>query len=199
MKRLILRILHLPRRIHSELLLLANPWLFRLNGISLGKKAHIAGRVFINNFGTIAVGERFNMYSGIGQTSLGANRQSSLLCWQGGFIKIGNDVGISDSTLSASVGITIGDHVRIGSGCLLHDSNAHSLRAEHRRWPEVKSDVVMQPIVIGNDVFIGARCIIQKGVTIGSGSIVAAGSVVACDIPANEIWGGNPARFIKNA
>lgn len=52
------------------------------------------------------------------------------------------------------------------------------------------------PIKIEDDVFIGARTIITKGVTIGAKSIVAAGSVVVCNIPSGEIWGGNPAKFI---
>ena len=51
---------------------------------------------------------------------------------------------------------------------------------------------------IGNHVFIGTRCIITKGVTIGDKSIVAAGSVVVSDIPSGEVWGGNPAQFIRN-
>lgn len=52
-------------------------------------------------------------------------------------------------------------------------------------------------MVIEDNVFIGARCIILKGVTIGENSIVGAGSVVTKSIPANEIWAGNPAKFIR--
>ena len=68
---------------------------------------------------------------------------------------------------------------------------------------EIKSDVLeiqnakTAPIRIGNHVFIGARCIIGKGITIGEKSIVAAGSVVTKNIPPKEMWGGNPAKFIK--
>ena len=54
-----------------------------------------------------------------------------------------------------------------------------------------------RPVVIEHDAFIGAGSIILSGVTIGANSVVAAGSVVSRSIPANEIWGGNPARFIK--
>lgn len=44
---------------------------------------------------------------------------------------------------------------------------------------------------------MGAYCIILKGVTIGDNSVIGAGSVVTRDVPANEVWAGNPARFMK--
>ena len=50
---------------------------------------------------------------------------------------------------------------------------------------------------IGNDVWIGARCLIKGGVSIGTGAVIGMGSVVTHDIPPYEIWAGNPARFIK--
>ncbi|WP_302847835.1 CatB-related O-acetyltransferase [Azotobacter beijerinckii] len=50
---------------------------------------------------------------------------------------------------------------------------------------------------MGNDVWIGANVSLMPGVTIGDGSVVATASVVTKDIPAYEIWGGNPAKFIK--
>ena len=53
------------------------------------------------------------------------------------------------------------------------------------------------PIVVGNDVWIGACAIIMSGVTIGDGAIVAAGSVVTKDVPPYTLVGGNPAKFIK--
>lgn len=53
------------------------------------------------------------------------------------------------------------------------------------------------PVIIEDNAFIGARSIILKGVTIGANSIIGAGSVVTKSIPANEIWAGNPAKFIR--
>lgn len=53
-------------------------------------------------------------------------------------------------------------------------------------------------IVVGNDVWIGRESVIMPGVTIGDGAIVAAYSVVARDVPAYTVVGGNPATFIKN-
>lgn len=50
---------------------------------------------------------------------------------------------------------------------------------------------------IGNDVWIGAKCLIKGGVTIGDGAIIGMGSVVTHDVPPYEIWAGNPARCIR--
>ena len=52
--------------------------------------------------------------------------------------------------------------------------------------------------VIGNDVWIGAKCLVKGGVTIGDGAIIGMGSVVTHDVPPYEIWGGNPARKIRD-
>ena len=61
-------------------------------------------------------------------------------------------------------------------------------KTDHPKTAEVK---------IGNNVFIGANTIVLKGVTIGDRSIIGAGSVVTKNIPEDEIWGGNPAKFIR--
>lgn len=52
-------------------------------------------------------------------------------------------------------------------------------------------------IVIGENVFIGAGTTVLKGVRIGDNAVIGSCSVVTRDVPDNEIWGGNPARFIK--
>jgi acetyltransferase-like isoleucine patch superfamily enzyme len=54
-----------------------------------------------------------------------------------------------------------------------------------------------KPVRIEDGAFIGTNAIICKGVTIGKESIVAAGAVVVKSIPPGEIWGGNPAKFIR--
>jgi len=50
---------------------------------------------------------------------------------------------------------------------------------------------------IGNDVWIGAKCLVKSGVTIGDGAVIGMGSVVTKNIPSYEIWGGNPAKLIR--
>ena len=55
------------------------------------------------------------------------------------------------------------------------------------------------PICIEDEVWIGTHVIVLPGVTIGKGAIIAAGSVVNKNVPAYEIWGGSPARFLQKA
>ncbi|MCB0751466.1 MAG: acyltransferase [Ignavibacteriae bacterium] len=112
-------------------------------------------------------------------------------------IDIGNNVGISSSLFYSLDKIIIEDNVLIGGGCQILDNDFHSLMYEDRVIygdREVKSS----PILVKEGAFIGTSSIILKGVTIGERSIVAAGSVVVKSIPDNQIWGGNPAKFIRN-
>lgn len=112
----------------------------------------------------------------------------------GAQIVIGNNVGISGCQITAYDSITICDNVMIGSGCVICDSDAHPIS------PKKRHDVTFTrtaPIFIEKDVFIGARCIILKGVRIGAGAVIGAGSVVTKDIPPMSIYAGNPAQFIR--
>ena len=79
----------------------------------------------------------------------------------------------------------------------LIDTDAHNMDYLSRR-EQCTDWGATAPIVIEDDAFIGMNCIILKGVTIGSRSIIAAGSVVTRSIPADCIAGGNPARVIRN-
>lgn len=108
-------------------------------------------------------------------------------------INIGNNVGISGATISSDSAITIGNNVLIGSGVLITDSDAHSINPKFR---SDKSKIMSSPIMIEDDVFIGARSIVLKGVRIGKGALIGAGSVVSKDVEAFAIVAGNPAKKI---
>lgn len=110
-------------------------------------------------------------------------------------IKIGNGSGIG-ANCSIPTGVTIGENVMMGIDILMftnehrHDDITIPMGAQGR--------TEVEPIVIEDDVWIGSRSLIMKGVHIGHGAIIAAGSVVTKDVPPYEIWGGNPAHFLKS-
>ena len=110
-------------------------------------------------------------------------------------IIIGNNVGISGCTIKAMELVKIGNNVLIGSGALISDNDSHPLLSNDRGdYTKTRH----KPIIIEDDVFIGARAIINKGVTIGRGAIVGAGAVVTKDVPSFMVVGGNPARILKS-
>ena len=104
---------------------------------------------------------------------------------------------MSGVSITCRNNIHIGDDVLIGGGTVIMDSDMHSLDWHLRCTPG--HDVInakCSPVIIGNNVFIGANCIIGKGVEIGDKSIIAAGSVVIKSIPPFSIAGGNPCKVI---
>lgn len=120
-----------------------------------------------------------------------------LLIQKDGNLIIGDNSGLNGVMIYCSNSIEIGKYVNIGGSCRISDSNHHPLNYISRRenrYDEIKSS----PIKIEDDVFIGANCIIGKGVTIGARSIISAGSVVIKDIPSDVIAGGNPCKVIKS-
>ena len=91
-------------------------------------------------------------------------------------------------------GIEIGDETLIASGCIFVDHD-HGRQCKE---PMNRQESVIQPISIGRNVWIGANAVVLKGVTIGEGAVVAAGAVVTKAIPAGEIWGGVPAKPMRD-
>jgi acetyltransferase-like isoleucine patch superfamily enzyme len=89
--------------------------------------------------------------------------------------------------------IKIGSGVLVGMNVLIINSDFHPLQIHNR----IDKNVISKPIVIGNNVFIGANSIILKGVTIGQNSVIGAGSVVTHNISSNSVVAGNPAKVIK--
>lgn len=172
----------------------------RLNGISYGNGINIVGPIFIyrGNNTNVRMGNNFHVTSGIGLNPLSRNIQTMFHIKQDASLCIGNNVGISSSCIWANKSITIGDNVNIGGDCIIMDSDIHSIDYRYRRDPIIDSiNSKSDPVIIEDDVFIGTRCIILKGVHIGARSIIAAGSVVTKSIPEDCIAGGNPCIVIK--
>jgi virginiamycin A acetyltransferase len=114
-----------------------------------------------------------------------------------GDITIGSHCYINPScVLYSGTGITMGDYVLIGPGCSIVPAN-HEIG---------RTDVVIRKqgfmpskggVVIEDDVWLGANCVVLDGTHIETGAVIAAGSVVAGRITARAVWGGNPCRLIR--
>lgn len=114
---------------------------------------------------------------------------------EGATLVIEDGSGLNGALVYVTDSVFIGKNVKIGGGTKIFDTDFHPLSFEIRRTSN--NGTKSAPIFIEDDVFIGTSCLILKGVHIGARSIVAAGSVVVKSIPSDEIWGGNPAKFIK--
>ena len=172
-----------------------NNIIFRVYNVKF-KSFNFCGKIFIRNSGSISIGENFKFNSGINCNPIGGDTICRLISTNKGNIIIGNNVGISNSTIWSNKQIVIEDNVLIGGSCKLWDTDFHSIDFNLRNTKHDSGNV--KPILVKKNVFIGASSIVLKGVTIGENSIIAANSLVSKNIPANEIWGGNPIKFIKN-
>jgi maltose O-acetyltransferase len=109
-------------------------------------------------------------------------------------IEVGAGTSISNNVqVIAESRVSIGARCLIGDGVLIMDSDAHNLSpgGRHDQAP------LISPVYIEDNVFIGSRVIILKGVTIGKDSVIGAGSVVIRSIPPGVIAAGNPAKVIR--
>lgn len=154
--------------------------------------------VIVARGGTFSIGKNFAMNNGIKGNPIGCYERCTFFVDRGAVLTIGENVGMSQAALICHKSIIIGNNVKIGGGVCIYDTDFHSLDPVIRRSSEDLKNRAEKPVVIGNDVFIGAKSIILKGVTIGENSVIGAGSVVTKSVPANQIWAGNPAKFIRN-
>ena len=89
--------------------------------------------------------------------------------------------------------------VEFGDDCML-GPGVHVYTATHPLDPAERASGLEygEPVVVGDDVWVGGGAVVTPGVTIGDGAVVAAGAVVVDDVPANVAVGGNPARVVRD-
>jgi len=122
-----------------------------------------------------------------------------------GRVEIGDRCFIGASHLICHTAITLKDDVIVSWGVTIVDHDSHALELEHRRhdvtdWARGKKNwlhVKVSPVTIESGVWIGFDVSVLKGVTIGTGSVIAANSVVTRDVPPYTVVAGNPARVIR--
>lgn len=106
-------------------------------------------------------------------------------------ITVGRNVFInSGCCFQDQGGVTLGDHVLVGHQVVF-------ATLDHDLDPARRAGMTPAPIVVKDNVWIGAHATILAGVTIGENAVVAAGAVVTRDVPANTVVGGVPAKVIK--
>ena len=188
--------------LYRILLLLITPFSNFINlcylkywGVNVGHKVQVFGRLNILNMNNITIGDGTRIISGK-RNLVGHYQQTSLQTGQEGTITIGENCGISNAVIISQNAITIDEQVYIGGGCCLYDNDFHSVDFNERiNNPTV---IPSSPIHICRGAFIGGHSIILKGVTIGEYAVIAAGSVVTKNVAPSEIWGGVPAKRLKN-
>lgn len=142
----------------------------------VGKSPLIHGR------GEIIAGKNLSLRSVSIPIELYANKGARII--------LGNNVRINNGVIiSAQLGIYIGNNTLIADQAIVYDTDWHGIDGQETK---------ISPVTIGNNVWIGTRAVILKGVKIGDNSIIGAGSVVTKNVPENSLFAGNPARYIRH-
>src|ERR1041385_1563362 len=156
-------------------------WFLR-HATRVGARVRVFGTPVIQNSGTLVVGDRVRLISTIATLEVSIGPEGTLEIGDQTFINYGTSIG-------ATKHVRIGPRCNIGSHVMMIDNDFHRLEPERR--PEVPPS---GPIVLEENVWLGSRVIVLRGVTIGAHSAIGAGSVVVDDVPSRSLAVGVPAR-----
>lgn len=169
--------MYFPKSKFGENIVLHGSPLFRLLGA-----AEFGGNLIFRN------ATRYN--------PAGINKKCSIYVAPGARLRIGDFSGFSGCSIYCARSVDIGKYCNFGVNVFIWDTDFHPLEYEKRRTHDVDA-INSQPVVIGDDVFVGGNSLILKGARIGDRAVIGAGSVVTGNVPNDELWAGNPARFIR--
>lgn len=151
----------------------------------IGSRVRLRGRPKIANHGRMVVGDRVQLVSDTATLELVAEYDGELVIGSRSLINFGCSIVATES-------VQIGERCHIGPHTMMLDNDYHHVDPARRlERPESR------PILVEDNVWIGARSIIMPGVTIGEDSCVGAGSVVTHDVPERTLVAGVPARVIR--
>jgi lipopolysaccharide O-acetyltransferase len=165
--------------------------------LSCGKDFRPGCSIEILNPGQISIGVGFStgknvrIHAWTSYQGLRISHRNSIL------IKIGDHVSMNDNSyITSACSISIGDNCLLGSNVLITD-NSHG-NTDLTSSPRITLPLETKgPVVIGSNVWICNNVVITSGLCIGDNSIIAANSVVTCDVPEGTLFGGVPARCLK--
>lgn len=165
--------------------------------LSCGRHFRPGRYIDIMNPGRVSIGNGFSTGSSVKIHAWIAYRGIPIDSKNFKLVEIGNNVFINDNSyITSAYGVTIGDNCLLGSNVLITDNS-------HGKTCTTKAARISLPleskgtVVIGSNVWICNNVVITSGLYIGDNSIIAANSVVTCDVPAGALFGGVPARCLK--
>jgi maltose O-acetyltransferase len=164
---------------------LAARWHLR-HADEVGERVRLRGRPSIRNHGRMIIGSRVQLVSTIATLELVTLSEGTLEIGERTLLNYGCSIAAADL-------VRIGARCLIGTHAIIMDNDFHCIEPERRlEWPKSR------PIVIGDNVWIGARVIVLGGVHIGDDSCIGAGSLVVDDVPPRTLVAGVPARVIRS-
>jgi acetyltransferase-like isoleucine patch superfamily enzyme len=172
-----------------------NGW---LKGITIGKNTKFYGVPYFNRFpqSTVQIGENCTINSNFIYNLIGINRRTIIATFTGSSkIIIGNNVGLSGTSITASKEVIIGNNVLCGANTTITDFDWHPLAADMRHETGASES---SPVIIEDNVWLGLNVTVLKGVRIGKNSIIGADSLVVKDIPPNVVAGGVPCKVLRS-
>jgi len=160
----------------------------------VGRNLLVKGPFRVRNAGLIELGD---------SCVLDSSKESPIRLDVGNraILKIGDGVYLNEGVkIVCNISVAIGDRCLIASDVVILDDDGHPVdwRERHNHWPEFPEDRLGAPIVIEDNVWIGTRAIILKGVHIGTGSVIGAGAVVTHNVPPATVVAGVPARVVRD-
>lgn len=175
-------------------------WLgFTLSGVQIGAGWRCYGLPIVQKHreSVMMFGARAHFRSHVRSNPLGPAHPCILSTRRAGAVlRVGDDFGMTGGAIVCEEAITIGNCVTVGANSVIADTDFHPLDPDERFAAPLNGATA--PIIIEDDVFIGMRVLILKGVRLGQGCVIGAGSVVTRDIPPYAIAAGNPARVLRS-
>jgi maltose O-acetyltransferase len=151
----------------------------------LGSRVRVWGHPVVANSGRLIVGDRVRLVSTVAKLEIAVEHGAELEIGERAFINYGCSIG-------ATQRVRIGPRCTIGTHVIMMDNDFHRLEPDRRdeRPPSA-------PIELEENVWLGARVIVLRGVTIGANSVIGAGSVVSQNVPGGVIAAGVPAKVLR--